>query len=40
MVEQAGETWLSHANVGDAPGEQVSGGGPLGTISQDDATDA
>jgi hypothetical protein len=40
VVEQAGETWLSHANAGNAPGEQVSGGGPLDTIPQDDATDA
>jgi hypothetical protein len=40
VVEQAGETWLSRANVGNAPGVQVSGGGPLDTIPQHDATDA
>ncbi|GAA3367112.1 hypothetical protein GCM10020367_68820 [Streptomyces sannanensis] len=40
VVEQAGETWLSHANAGNAPGKQVSGGWPLDTIPQDDAPDA
>lgn len=40
VVEQAGEAWLSHANAGNAPGEQVSGVGPLDTIPQDDTTDA
>ncbi|MFI1865481.1 hypothetical protein [Streptomyces jumonjinensis] len=37
VVEQAGETWLTPAN---APGKGVSGGGPLDTVPQDDATDA
>ncbi|MEU1819355.1 hypothetical protein ABZ543_29850 [Streptomyces roseifaciens] len=39
MVEHAGATWLSDANADSAPGEQVSGGGPLDTIPQGDATD-
>ncbi|WP_153481615.1 hypothetical protein [Streptomyces katsurahamanus] len=37
VVEQAGETGLDPA---DAPGKGISGGEPLDTNSQDDATDA
>ena len=39
VVEQAREPWLSPANAANAPGDQVSGGGPLDTIPHDGTTD-